>query len=361
MKIGVIGGGQLAQMLALAGYPLGLKVICLEPNPNCPASLVTTVIQGDYPDQKKLEELAAQVDVITYEFENVTLAALEHISKQVPIYPPLAALKISQDRLQEKNFFDRLGIPTTHYGAVDSFDDLQKAIERIELPAILKTRRLGYDGKGQYVLRTKQDVEVAWQHLKDQSLLLENLVAFEREVSMIAVRNQAGEIVFYPLIENEHRQGILATSIAPWSELKIEQQAQKFVASILTELNYVGVLAVEFFQHENQLYANEMAPRVHNSGHWTIEGAMISQFENHLRAIAGLPLGSTQAVGKSAMLNLIGDVPNLAEILQIPETHCHLYGKSPRPGRKLGHVTLCMNDEKLFSKRFQQLKDLILP
>lgn len=354
MKIGVIGGGQLAQMLTLAGYPLGLKVICLEPAQTCPAGLVTDVIPGDYDDSEKLALLAKSTDVVTYEFENISAQALATLN-DLTVYPPPSALAISQDRLQEKLFFERLQIPTTQYLAVASLEDLRHATERVGVPAILKTRRLGYDGKGQYVIKNVKDIETAWQALQNQSLLLENKIAFEREVSCIGVRNKKGETVFYPLVENQHRDGILRVSQIAEASTRIEKLAQEYVQRILSELNYVGVLTVEFFQKDGQLLANEIAPRVHNSGHWTIEGADTSQFENHLRAICDLPLGSTKARGHVAMVNIIGHVPDTADLLRIPHTHLHLYGKQARAGRKLGHVTLCVDNEKTFKETLKRL------
>jgi len=361
VKIGVIGGGQLAQMLALAGLPLGIKVIAFEATRDCPAGLVTDVLVGEYTDQAKLQQLAEQVDVMTYEFENIPIASLEKLKafSNISIYPPLAALANSQDRLDEKIFFDRLKIPTTKFSAINSLQDLHLAIERFALPVVLKTRRLGYDGKGQYLIRSKPEIEIAWEQLKNQPLILENFVAFEREISCIAVRALDGEIVFYPLIENTHRGGILRMSEVDSSNARIERLAREYVTRILTELDYVGVLTVEFFQKDGELIANEMAPRVHNSGHWTIEGAQISQFENHLRAIMGLPLGSTELCGKVAMINFIGQVPDLARLLKINELHCHLYGKEPRENRKLGHATICVADQKIFAEKLQELKSFI--
>lgn len=362
MKIGVIGGGQLAQMMALAGYPLGLKVICLEPTPDCSASLVTDVIVGNYDDVDKLHALARAVDVITYEFENIpaaVLATLDNSPVKTPLFPASTALAISQDRLQEKRFFEQLSIPTTHYADVDSFSQLEESLERVGFPAILKTRRLGYDGKGQQGIETIKDAKPAWEVLKDQALLLENKIVFEREVSCIAVRGKTGEIVFYPLVENEHKKGILHLSRVSHDSARMEKLAQDYMTRILTTLDYVGVLTVEFFQKEGQLIANEMAPRVHNSGHWTIEGADTSQFENHLRAVCGLPLGSTMVRGEVAMMNLVGKIPVLADMLSIPHTHCHLYGKAPREGRKLGHLTVCTDKQKEFDKSLEKILALI--
>lgn len=359
MKIGVIGGGQLAQMLALAGYPLGVKVICLEPTKNCPADLVTAVIHGDYDDQEKLQLLADSVDVITYEFENISAVALRQLSHATTaVYPPPAALEISQDRLEEKRFFERLGIPTTHYLAVDSLSDLQHAMERIGYPAVLKTRRLGYDGKGQYVINTVQDIEPAFNALSGQPLIVENKIAFEREISCIGVRSKKGEVAFYPLVENQHRQGILRLSQLASGSIRLGNLAKDYLGKIFNELNYVGVLTVEFFQKDGQLIANEIAPRVHNSGHWTIEGADTSQFENHLRAICDLPLGATTARGKVAMVNLVGEMPNMAQVLTVPYAHPHSYGKTAREGRKLGHVTVCTDDNKTFAASLERVLQL---
>jgi len=354
VKIGIIGGGQLAQMMALAAHPLGLKTICLEPTPHCPASLVTEVMVGAYDDNEKLQALANAVDVITYEFENISTAALNHL-KQFCIYPPTQALTISQDRLQEKRLFEHLQIPTTRYTTIHSLMDLQAAIKSIGLPAVLKTRRLGYDGKGQYVLKNNEDIISAWENLKTQPLLLENKVAFDREVSCIGVRSQTGEIIFYDLIENQHKEGVLHLSQITCTNTAMEKLAQDYVTRILIEFNYVGVLTVEFFVKDNVLIANEIAPRVHNSGHWTLEGADTSQFENHLRAICGLPLGSTTTRGKVAMLNLVGVLPDLTTLLKLPHAHLHIYGKAPRPGRKLGHVTLCTQDSSIFAAELKKL------
>ncbi len=360
MKIGVIGGGQLAQMLALAGYPLGLKIICLEPTADCPASLVTDVINGQYDDVKKLQQLATAVDVMTYEFENISAAALTQM-QHTALYPPATALAISQDRLQEKRFFEQLHIPTTTYAEVNSLEELQQALEHINIPAMLKTRRLGYDGKGQYSINQPQDIAPAWKALEGHALLVETKINFQREVSCIGVRNTHDDVVFYPLVENQHRNGILHLSQVSneHHDDRITQLAQTYVGNILRELNYVGVLTVEFFQQGDQLIANEIAPRVHNSGHWTIEGADTSQFENHLRAVCGLPLGATNARNYVAMVNIVGEIPDTNALLRIAHTHCHLYGKTPRPGRKLGSVTLCADDRKTYVQQLQAILECI--
>jgi 5-(carboxyamino)imidazole ribonucleotide synthase len=296
--------------------------------------------------------------VLTYEFENISIENLKTITG-ANIYPTLDALFVAKDRLLEKQFFEQISVPTTQYQAVDSLIDLQQAVSQIGLPAVLKKRCFGYDGKGQYVIRTKPEIELAWEKLQGSALIVENLVVFERELSCIAVRNISREIAFYPLVENYHAEGILRLSEVDDSSIRITRLAHKYVGNILDKFNYIGVLAVEFFQKNGQLYANEMAPRVHNSGHWTIEGAQISQFENHLRAGCGLPLGATDVRGKVAMMNLIGSVPPLAEILKIPAAHCHLYGKTAQPKRKLGHVTLSTEDEKVYKESLNELKNCI--
>lgn len=339
-RLGILGGGQLARMLALAAYPLGIETLCLDPNPEACAGQVTKIIQGNLNDKSVLTQFLEQVDLITYETENIPLAAAQWVAQTRPLLPCAKILEIAQDRLKEKSFFQALQIPTARFAAVSSEEDLKKAIADIGLPTVLKTRRLGYDGKGQYIIESESDISKAWSQLQNQELILEQFIHFDFEVSLIGVRSQQGEIRYYPLIKNHHRQGILQSSQAPFNHPDLEKQAQYYMEQILLELSYVGVLTVEFFYHNKQLIANEMAPRVHNSGHWTIEGAQTSQFANHLRAIYGWSLGCTEAVGNCFMLNCIGNMPPPEVYLQIPEAHYHTYGKAPRPGRKLGHVTL---------------------
>jgi 5-(carboxyamino)imidazole ribonucleotide synthase len=342
MRIGILGGGQLGRMLALAGYPLGLQFRFLD-NDLAPAGDVGELITGEFEDESVLARFAQGLDVATFEFENVPEASARSLAAHVPVYPPAAALHTAQDRLNEKTLFRRLGIPTPPFQSVDHWEDLERAIARIGLPAVLKTRRLGYDGKGQVVLRSAEDVENAWETLGGVPLILEGFIPFERELSILAVRGRGGETAFYPLVQNEHRGGILRLSVAPASGIDdaLQAKAETLVGRVLEALDYVGVLALELFEVGGDLLANEIAPRVHNSGHWTIEGAVCSQFENHLRAILGWPLGSTRAVGHSAMINLIGSAPPEECLLSWPEAHLHLYGKAPRPGRKIGHLTVC--------------------
>jgi 5-(carboxyamino)imidazole ribonucleotide synthase len=342
VSIGILGGGQLGYMLALAGYPLGLRFRFLDPSPEAPVGRIAPRVTGDFSDRAALEKFAHGLEVVTYEFENVPVDAVHFLAKKVSVFPPPGALEAAQDRLREKQLFEKLGIATTEFASVPAASDLDLALKKLGLPAVLKTRRMGYDGKGQWILRTPEEVKVAKEGLPRLPFTVERFVPFTRELSVIAVRGKSGETAFYPLVENHHRNGILRLSLAPAPGVspEIQKAAEEAARKVLEALNYVGVLAIEFFECDGKLLANEMAPRVHNSGHWTIEGAVTSQFENHLRAICGLPLGSTTAVGASAMINLIGEVPESAQILAIPSAHLHLYGKEPRPGRKLGHVTL---------------------
>jgi 5-(carboxyamino)imidazole ribonucleotide synthase len=270
-----------------------------------------------------------------------------------PVWPPPAALEAAQDRLAEKQLFTKVGLSVPAYAAVDSLAGLDDALERLGTPAVLKTRRLGYDGKGQAIIRDPLLAEDAWRSVGEVPCLLEALVEFDRELSIVAARGSDGATVCYPLVENHHADGILRRTIAPAPALSpaLQGAAEDHVHSVMAELGYVGVLAIELFQVGHSLLGNEMAPRVHNSGHWTIEGAETSQFENHLRAVCGLPLGSTDAIGLSALVNLIGEMPDRAAVLEIPGAHLHDYGKEPRPGRKLGHITVRAADEPTLRAR----------
>ena len=363
MKIGVVGGGQLGRMLALAGYPLGLHCRVLEASAASPAGQVAECVEGAYGDPAAQARFAAGLEVATYEFENVPAQTARYLQERLPVYPPPLALEMAQDRLLEKTLFAQLGIPVPAFAAVDDAGQLGEALERIGLPAVLKTRRLGYDGRGQVVLRSRDEAGKAWAEMGKVPLILEGFVAFEREVSLLAVCGRQGEAVFYPLVENTHREGILRLSLAPAPELPaaLQQEAEKYTRLVLEHLGYVGVLAIEFFQREGRLLANEMACRVHNSGHWTIEGAQTSQFENHLRAVAGLPLGSTQPRGYSAMLNIIGNPPDTPAVLRCPGAHLHLYGKEPRPRRKLGHLTLVAQTRADLEAQLRAVQPLIDP
>jgi 5-(carboxyamino)imidazole ribonucleotide synthase len=342
MRVGILGGGQLGRMLALAAYPLGIRCTVLDPTADCCAAHVCPHIGGEFEDFQAIYQLVKAADVVTYEFENVPVESARWLAERVPVFPPPRALEVSQERLAEKAFFQSLGIPTPPFLAVETRHDFDAALQAIGLPAVLKTRRFGYDGKGQAVLRISADAEKAWERLGGRPLVLEGFVPFDRELSTIAVRGRDGAIVTYPLIENVHRDGILHRSLAPAGDTaeELTERASEYAARVLTELDYVGVLTIEWFQDGPRLLANEMAPRVHNSGHWTIEGAFTSQFENHVRAVCGLPLGRCEAAGFSAMYNFIGAVPPAAAVLANPDARLHVYGKSHRPGRKVGHVTL---------------------
>jgi len=350
MRIGILGGGQLGRMLALAGYPLGMTTTVLDPAADPCAAQVCPHIRGEFDDFAALFDLVKTSDFVTYEFENVPVETVRWLADRVPVFPPPRALEVSQDRVTEKKFLESLGIPLPPFQPVETRADFDAALQTIGLPAVLKTRRFGYDGKGQAVLRTPAEAEAAWLKLNGRSLILEGFVTFDRELSLIAVRDRGRAIACYPLIENQHIDGILHRSIAPAQACgeELNERAAEYASRILQELDYVGVLTVEWFQDGPRLIANEIAPRVHNSGHWTIEVAAASQFENHLRAGCGLSLGRTAATGVAAMFNFIGTLPNASDVLTEPHAHFHAYGKADRPGRKVGHVTLrCESAEEL--------------
>ena len=357
MTIGILGGGQLGYMLALAGYPLDFHFRFLDPSPQAPVGRVASRVTAEYTDFEALEKLAHGLALVTYEFENVPVEALRFLQKLVPVYPSAQALETAQDRRSEKLLFQKLGIPTAKFAVINSAGELYQTVEKIGLPAILKTCRLGYDGKGQWVLRTGEDVERVKNEIPSAPLILEEFVKFSRELSILAVRARNGETAFYPLVENHHRDGILRLSLAPAPRLTeaLQREAEAAARRVLESLDYVGVLAIELFECNGRLLANEMAPRVHNSGHWTIEGAVTSQFENHLRAVSGLPPGDTGTLGFSAMVNLIGELPDPNELLSVPGAHLHLYGKSLRSGRKVGHVTVRADSNEQLQQRLRQL------
>jgi 5-(carboxyamino)imidazole ribonucleotide synthase len=355
MSVGIVGAGQLGRMMALAGYPLGLEFLFLDKDARTPGGQVAPILAGELTDRGLLGELSRRCEVLTFDWENIPVEALENLPGPARIAPPLRALAAAQDRLSEKRTFELLGIPTTRYAAVDSRASLEVAVKHIGLPGVLKTRRMGYDGKGQFVLRKPADLDAAWEALGKAPLLYENMVPFDAEVSVIAVRGWDGDIAFYPLNLNVHREGILRLTRAPFGNVALTRQAQRAAKKLLEHFKYVGVLTIEFFVKRGKLIANEMAPRVHNSGHWTIEGSETSQFENHVRAIAGLPLGSTRSRGHSAMINLIGELPDRAAMLADVGVHWHDYGKTARPGRKLGHLTIVENSASKRDKRAYKL------
>lgn len=338
--VGILGGGQLAKMLALAAAPMNIRTICIDADPNACAKTVTEVIHASFDDWEKLTAFAKSCDVITLENENIPLDTLTFLEDFAPVYPNATALKTTQDRLFEKELFSHLNIPTNEYKAIHSLNALQTELAKMTLPCVVKTRRFGYDGKGQFVIRSFGEAITAWEQLGASALILESFVDFQTEVSLIATRNTKGHIVYYPLTENYHHQGILRLSQAPFLRPHLEKMAKEAMEKILLHFQYVGTLAIEFFVSHDQLLANEIAPRVHNSGHWTIEGATTSQFENHLRAVCSLSLGNAEAQGYSAMVNCIGTMPALDKIVAIPHAHYHAYGKAERDFRKVGHVTI---------------------
>ena len=358
MIVGILGGGQLGRMLALAGYPLGLRLRFFDPEPVvCVDGLAPRVI-GAWDDHEALRRFAEGLDVVTYEFENVpveTVRFLEGLG--VPVLPGAHALEVSQDRLLEKQFFASHGVPTAPFAAVDTEQDLHQAVAALGLPAVLKTRRGGYDGKGQSVLRSPEDVTAAWTEMGGQPLILEGFVPFQRELSIVAARDRMGDVACYPLVQNVHREGMLRLTFAPAPSVPADVQvrAEHAARSILDALDYVGVLAIELFELDGALVANEMAPRVHNSGHWTIDGAVVSQFENHMRAVAGLPVGATAARGASLMVNVIGTLPDVARVASVAGAHVHLYDKAARVGRKIAHVTLNAEDASTLAARVPEL------
>ena len=341
MKLGILGGGQLARMLALAGHPLGVSCVVLDPAPDACSNVVADQIVGEYADVDALDQLAARADVITYEFENPPSESVARLSRSRPVYPSVTALAVARDRLQEKMLFRDLGIGTPDFAVVDSLADLEAAVARIGFPSVLKTRTLGYDGKGQFVLRADTDLAAVWQETCGVPCILEGFVDFCREISALAVRGRDGEVAFFPVTENTHADGILRLSV-PRAGDPMQGQAENYARLLLEKLDYVGVLTLELFDTGDGLLANEMAPRVHNSGHWTIDGAVTSQFENHVRAVLGFPLGSCALRHPAvAMVNFIGNMPDSGDVLQIEGTHLHTYGKTGRTGRKVGHATIC--------------------
>jgi 5-(carboxyamino)imidazole ribonucleotide synthase len=357
MKIGILGGGQLARMIALAGYPLGLKFIVLDPDKNAGAAGLSEHLIGAYDDPELLAELAEKADIVTYEFENVPADVAAFLSSHTMVYPPANALAVAQDRLLEKDFFNELGIGTAPYAAVDNLRELKAAMPAIGYPAILKSRRMGYDGKGQVVLRDEAGLDNAWHAMQGAPSIVEGFVSFQRELSVIAARRSSGEIAFYPLSENKHSGGILRVATACQADPK-QPLAEDYVRRLLERLQYVGVIALELFDVDGQLLANEFAPRVHNSGHWSIEGSETSQFENHLRAILDLPLGSTQTRGRAAMVNFIGGLPNTCELLNLQHVHLHSYDKTPRTGRKVAHATVRSDNVEVFENSKARLVEL---
>ena len=360
MRVGVLGGGQLGRMLALAGIPLGHRFVILEPSPDPPAGGLGELVAAPYDDVDGLARVAAAADIVTYEFENVPAESAAYLAARLHALPPPAALQVAQDRLAEKTMFRELGIPTPAFHPVDGVDCLEAALAATGLPTVIKTRRFGYDGKGQTVVRTVAAAVAAAERL-GPGLIAESFVPFERELSVLAVAGRDGDRAFYPLTENHHRGGILRASFAPAPGLTpaLQSQGEALATRVLDRLDYVGVLAIELFQLDGRLLANEVAPRVHNSGHWTLDGAGTCQFENHVRAVTGMPLGAPSVPGPAAMVNLIGELPDLGAVAAVPGAHLHLYDKTPRPGRKLGHVNVTGDDEAAVMRTVERVWALL--
>ena len=358
--LGILGGGQLARMLALAAAPLGVNTLVVDSAAGACAGQVAPLVRADWTDYAALEEFARQVDVVTFDFENVPAETARWLVERVAVFPNPRALAVAQDRLAEKTLFRECGLATPEFMAVDTRADLDRALAAVGAPAILKTRRLGYDGKGQFRLKSAADADAAWTALGAQAtkhgLILEAFVPFQRELSVLAVRGRDGDFRTWPLTRNWHVDGVLSLSLAPAQDIAALQPRATALARTLAErLDYVGVFALELFVKDGELLGNEMAPRVHNSGHWTIEGAHTSQFENHVRAVLGLPLGDTGARGLAAMFNWIGELPDAAPVLRTVDAHWHDYGKQARPGRKVGHATVCTPDAAALAERLEAL------
>lgn len=359
--IGILGGGQLAQMLAIDGYPLGFRFVFFDPSEEACAGLVGDLTVADYDNEIALDEFAKKCDFVTYDFENVPVSAAEFVAKRSAIFPHPKVLEIAQDRLKEKLLFKKqLNLPVGDFYPVDSYSELIFAAKSCENEGFLKTRRMGYDGKGQHRITSQTDLKELWSQIEGGSFILEKAINFHREVSVILARNFKGEIKCYELCENKHKQGILTTTLVPAKPTETSQKAFEYAIRIATELSYVGVLAVEMFETNEGLLINEMAPRVHNSGHWSIEGADTSQFENHLRAGMGLPLGPTEmSKGYSAMINWIGEIPAVALTSPEKDVHWHIYGKQNRPGRKVGHATVVADNAQELHKNVVHLAQLL--
>jgi 5-(carboxyamino)imidazole ribonucleotide synthase len=357
-KVGVLGGGQLGRMMGLAGIPLGLEFVFLDPSSDACATAAGDLVQADFSDEQAARELSALVDVVTFDFENVPAATARALQENCLVYPSPDALGAGQDRLAEKELLTSLGIEVAPYHVVSSRTDLLAGLEKVGYPAVLKTRRLGYDGKGQAVLRDQEDLERAWQKLGDFDLVLEAFVPFQAECSLVAVRGLDGEIRTWPLARNVHSNGILVLSMPGAFDEALQSLATRKMKALLEHFDYRGVLTIEFFLADGKLLANEFAPRVHNSGHWSIDGAVCSQFENHVRAVASMPLGETSMTGHSVMFNWIGEMPDRERAMKIPGLHWHDYGKSPRLGRKIGHATLTASGEDELKRNAGRLAEI---
>jgi 5-(carboxyamino)imidazole ribonucleotide synthase len=361
MRLAILGGGQLAWMLALAAEPLGVSVAVLEPSPDAAAGRIADHVIAAYDDPAGLDEVSAGADVVTYEFENVPTAAVTRLAERgIPVLPFPGSLTVTQDRMREKELMAALGIRVAPHAAIDSPADAAAALAAVGVPGILKTRRLGYDGKGQVRVATADALPAAIAELGGTDLIYEGLVSFTRELSVVVARGTDGSTAVYPPVENEHRDGILSLTLAPAPNLSpaLIEQAQSAALKVAESLDHIGVLCVELFDTPAGIVANEIAPRVHNSGHWSIEGAVTSQFENHVRAVLGLPLGDPSVRGVAAMVNIVGTEPELAALLALPGVSVHTYGKAPRRGRKLGHATIVADSAEALAAPLAQVRAL---
>lgn len=348
MKVGILGGGQLAKMLAIAAKSLDIEVICIDPAPDCCAQQVTDVLHVVYEDIDAITHYFEDVDCVTIETENLPFAAIKAVSSRFPLYPSLEPLRITQDRKLEKQLLKSLGIPTAHFHVISDWEHLHHLVTNSVMPLVLKTCQGGYDGKGQYVIQDIEDAKMAWKQLQEHPLIVEQFCHYDEEVSLIAVRSRSGTMAFYPLTRNTHQDGILRLSTAPETDSNLNMQAHEYARTLMAYFGYVGVMAIEFFVTKDELLVNEIAPRVHNSGHWTIEGAQTSQFSNHLRAILDLPLGPTEAIGYSTMLNIISKQPDF--LPPMVGVFPHIYGKEARLNRKLGHITVHAPNKKTMNE-----------
>jgi 5-(carboxyamino)imidazole ribonucleotide synthase len=361
MKIGVLGSGQLGRMLALSAYPLGHQMRFLALSEDEPSSLLgKTFVHNNNPEI--LNNFADSSDIVTYESENTDVTIVNKISQNTKVYPSHKSLYISQHRGREKALLDKLKIPCAPYQMVNSLDDLKSAIKSIGIPSILKTATDGYDGKGQFLIKSEIQLYEAWEKMSGVESILEGFINFKRELSLIAVRGIDGSLAYYPLVENSHHEGILRLTIAPAQNISesLQKRAEGYMSSLLNEIKHVGVLTIELFESDSGLLVNEIAPRVHNSGHWTIEGAQTSQFENHIRAITESPLGQTTSTKKfSAMINIIGVHGPIQKALKTKSAHLHLYDKEERTGRKLGHITITSNSIDDLNQSIDNLKEYL--
>jgi len=361
MKIGVLGSGQLGRMLALSAYPLGHQMRFLALSEDEPSSLLgKTFVHNNNPEI--LNNFADSSDIVTYESENTDVTIVNKISQNTKVYPSHKSLYISQHRGREKALLDKLKIPCAPYQMVNSLDDLKSAIKSIGVPSILKTATDGYDGKGQFLIKSEIQLYEAWEKMSGVESILEGFINFKRELSLIAVRGIDGSLAYYPLVENSHYEGILRLTIAPAQNISepLQKKAEGYMSSLLNEIKHVGVLTIELFESDSGLLVNEIAPRVHNSGHWTIEGAKTSQFENHIRAITESPLGQTTSTKNfSAMINIIGVHGPIQKALKAKNAHLHLYDKEERTGRKLGHITITSNSIDDLNQSIENLKEYL--